>query len=103
MPTAPAPRKRPWISTSPQQQKHQGRQERTTEYDTTRWRKARKSFLSANPLCVECAKEGKVTAANTVDHIKRVNDGGSFWNEDNWQGLCYKHHAKKSAQERHGK
>lgn len=104
MPIAPEPRKRPWIpAPTKEQANHQGRTVRTKEYDSPRWRKVRKLHLQANPLCVECQKEGRVTEATVLDHIKRVNDGGSFWDSSNHQGLCTSHHNKKSANERHGK
>lgn len=104
MPISPTERRRPWMpERNKKEQQHQGRKERTSDYDTDRWRKIRKLHLQAHPLCVECLKEGKTTEAKVLDHIKRVNDGGSFWDSDNHQGLCFKHHAKKSAQERHGK
>lgn len=104
MPTSPPPRKRPWLpERNKKEQNHQGRQERTNLYDTTRWRTIRKLHLTAHPLCVECLKEGITIEAKVLDHIQRVNDGGDFWDSDNHQGLCFKHHAKKSALERHGK
>jgi len=34
-----------------------------------RWRAARKHFLLNHPLCVECQKAGRITAATVVDHI----------------------------------
>ena len=34
-----------------------------------RWQKARKSYLEAHPLCVQCAKQGKYVRATVVDHI----------------------------------
>ena len=32
-----------------------------------RWQKARKSYLEAHPLCVQCAKQGKYVRATVVD------------------------------------
>lgn len=40
-----------------------------------------------------CAAEGKVVAANVVDHIvPHKGDEKLFWDEDNWQALCPPHH-----------
>lgn len=62
-------------------------------YDSVRWRKARASFLAAHPLCAMCAKVGRDTAANTVDHkIPHGGDPVLFWDQDNWQALCKQHH-----------
>lgn len=66
-----------------------------------RWRKYRRSFLAANPLCVHCEQEGRVTAATDVDHIKAVRgkDDPLFWEPSNIQGLCGACHRKKTIQE----
>lgn len=59
----------------------------------SRWRKARKTYLSSHPLCVMCQAEGRVTAATVVDHITpHKGDQELFWNTDNWQSLCAPHH-----------
>jgi len=58
-----------------------------------RWRKARRLYLTINPLCVFCQRDGQTTAASVVDHIKpHKGDAHLFWNESNWQGLCQPHH-----------
>lgn len=59
-----------------------------------RWRQARRAFLTANPLCVMCAKEGRTTPATVVDHIiPHRGDPVLFWDRDNWQALCARHHS----------
>lgn len=66
-------------------------------YDS-RWQKARKIFLSKNPLCVSCMKEGRITPATVVDHIiPHKGDYELFWDESNWQALCKKCHDRKTA------
>jgi len=68
-------------------------------YDA-RWRKVRLQYLRENPLCVECLKEGKVTPATVVDHIKpHHGDKELFWDRNNWQALCEYHHNVKTAKE----
>lgn len=60
---------------------------------TYRWQKARVRFLSANPLCAYCQREGRITAATVVDHrIPHRGDADLFWDETNWQALCATHH-----------
>jgi len=65
-----------------------------------RWQKARKIYLREHPLCVKCLEEGQVTAATVVDHIiPHKGDYGLFWDVDNWQSLCERHHNEKTAKE----
>ena len=57
-------------------------------YDS-RWAKARKTFLLSHPLCAECQRQGRVTAARVVDHIvPHQGDQRLFWDQANWQPLC---------------
>jgi 5-methylcytosine-specific restriction protein A len=66
-----------------------------------RWRKARREYLAAHPLCAECERGGRVEAATVVDHIvPHRGDYELFWNERNWQSLCATHHQIKTNKER---
>jgi 5-methylcytosine-specific restriction protein A len=68
-------------------------------YDS-RWKKARKRFLKANPLCVECLKINRIVKATVVDHIiPHRGDKKLFWDENNWQALCKSCHDKKTMTE----
>lgn len=69
-------------------------------YNSRAWRNFRKQYLEANPLCVHCEKEGIITAATVLDHIKQVRAGGDPFSLDNVQPLCAKHHNRKSGKER---
>lgn len=60
--------------------------------------KRRASFLERNPLCRECEKEGRVTAATVPDHIVPLWKGGPD-TEENLQPLCQPHHDVKTAEE----
>lgn len=73
-------------------------------YDSVRWRKARRMWLAEHPVCAMCARQGRTTAANTVDHIRPHDDDyDKFWDMDNWQSLCSTcHNSIKQQQERHG-
>ncbi len=69
-----------------------------------RWRKASRIFLDEHPLCAECKRKGKVTAAYLVDHI--IPHGGNydlFWDESNWQSMCNPCHEEKHKGERWGR
>lgn len=55
----------------------------------------RKRLLRANPLCVMCEAQGRVTAATELDHIVALTNGGT--NESsNLQGLCRECHGLKT-------
>ena len=58
-------------------------------YTTSRWLKLRARQLNEHPLCWYCEQVGKVTAANTVDHIKpHKGNKALFFDYDNLQSLC---------------
>ena len=60
---------------------------------SSRWRKARIAFLREHPLCVLCKREGRTEAATVVDHrTPHRGDLTLFWDQRNWQALCYAHH-----------
>ena len=62
-------------------------------YGSTRWRKLRALVLNEEPLCRLCERQGKTTAADTVDHIKEhKGDVALFYDRDNLQPLCQFHH-----------
>lgn len=65
-----------------------------------KWQRYRLKFLERNVLCVMCQAQGKVTAANVVDHI--VDHRGNqdlFWDKANHQALCTPCHSAKTAAE----
>ncbi len=58
-----------------------------------RWQKARASYLASHPLCVMCQRQGQVVIATVVDHkTPHRGDTKLFWDQDNWQPLCKRHH-----------
>jgi 5-methylcytosine-specific restriction protein A len=63
-----------------------------------RWQRARLVQLQREPLCRECSKQGKLTAASVVDHIvPHRGDQVLFWEWENWQSLCAACHNRKTA------
>jgi 5-methylcytosine-specific restriction endonuclease McrA len=70
-----------------------------------RWEKARKTYLASHPLCAMCQREGRVTAATVVDHIKpHKGDTKLFWDvANNWQALCKPHHDQDKQREERGR
>jgi len=66
-------------------------------YDKS-WQRASKSHLKRNPLYEQCRREGKLTAATVVDHIRpHRGDKRLFWDASNWQSLCKTCHDRKTA------
>ena len=74
-------------------------QELQAFYCSREWRETRKIQLERFPLCAECAKDGRVTPATIVDHIKPIRDGGARLDLDNLQSLCWACHSRKSVEE----
>ena len=65
-----------------------------------KWRKARADYLSEHRRCVLCAREGRSTLADTVDHIiPHKGDMKLFWDRKNWQACCQSCHSRKTAKQ----
>ena len=63
------------------------------------YRLVREGVLDDQPLCVDCLAEGRTVAADEVDHVVPLHQGGT--NErSNLAPRCRRHHAEKSANER---
>jgi 5-methylcytosine-specific restriction protein A len=70
---------------------------------TTEWDHSRDIFISENPLCAECKKQGRLVQAKEVDHITpHRGDDELFWDQANWQSLCSTCHKQKTARENGG-
>jgi 5-methylcytosine-specific restriction protein A len=68
---------------------------------SARWRKATTLFKAEHPLCEECRRHNRVTAAYLVDHI--VPHEGNyelFWDQSNWEPKCNPCHEVKHGKER---
>jgi 5-methylcytosine-specific restriction protein A len=71
-------------------------------YNSAAWRKLSLSFRIDNPLCIECAKKGIVSASQVADHIVPIKQGGDRYDRGNLQALCHSCHNRKSAKEKGG-
>ena len=60
--------------------------------------KLRKRLLYDQPLCVICAKSGRVEVATERDHIVPLCRGGAD-TEENTQALCSSCHQKKTLED----
>jgi|SRR5262245_22407811 len=64
-------------------------------YGLSRWRKQRRYQLQKEPLCRMCAAEGRIVAAEVVDHIKHhEGDWNEFWLGE-LQSLCRNCHESR--------
>ena len=67
-----------------------------------KWNQLRLTILERDKyLCIACERIGKVTIANTVDHIKPKAQGGAD-DASNLQALCRPCHKAKTAREASG-
>lgn len=65
-----------------------------------RWQALRKRFISQHPYCEQCMKEGRLTPATDVDHIKPHRGCARLlFDENNLQALCHECHSRKTAME----
>ena len=62
-------------------------------YGSREWKKIRARFLAAHPLCEQCRKEGRLTAATEVHHILPLRRGGTHADE-NLMALCKPCHSR---------
>lgn len=103
MPNKPKRKLRPW-------QRERKVQQRSVDmswyYNDTRWRRFSESYKERHPFCIKCEADGKVSATDYTDHIKRLRDGGAMnlndLKDEDFQPLCSICHASKSGKEAHG-
>lgn len=57
-------------------------------YHTYRWTRLSRAFRQSHPLCAECARKGRLKAADVVDHITPFPVCRDFFDESNLQSLC---------------
>lgn len=66
-------------------------------YSNAPWKTLRRKWLQSNPLCVECKRQGIITPADTVDHIRpHKGNWELFMDTENLQSLCKQCHDKKT-------
>ena len=79
------------------------RQAFNAPYKTAAWSSIRQRQLSANPLCAACLIDGRITAANHVDHVfPWAAIGDHAFTRNLWQSLCAECHGVKSGLEKKG-
>ncbi|WP_020475241.1 HNH endonuclease [Zavarzinella formosa] len=63
------------------------------------WEKLRAAVIDDEPLCRMCMNRGRHVAADLVDHIQPIEDGGERLSRENLQPLCRKCHGEKTAED----
>ncbi|GHU82187.1 restriction endonuclease [Clostridia bacterium] len=51
------------------------------------WKRIRDRYIATHPLCEQCQREGRLTPAQEVHHIKPLTDGGTH-ETGNLMALC---------------
>lgn len=76
-------------------------------YNTGRWRKLRAGHLLEHPLCEMCQREGKVTPATDVHHVREISHGDTLedmlqlgFDPTNLMSLCEDCHNRLHGQKR---
>jgi len=62
------------------------------------WRKVRKRYIAAHPLCENCLEQGQVTPAQEVHHVKPLSQGGTN-DYGNIRATCTSCHSSITARE----
>lgn len=93
----PDERESGWAATQAKRTPEQN--QRTSNH---KWRKFRKRMLRRDGwLCVQCKSLGRIRAADQLDHIVPIAQGGAEFSPINVQSLCKQcHHAKTLAERR---
>ena len=69
-------------------------------YQSSLWKVLRDNVLNYYPVCVKCAKDGRVTSATVVDHMTpHRGDTKLFMDVNNLRSLCASCHSVKTAYE----
>ena len=63
-------------------------------YASPEWRRVRDWYRSRYPLCEECQRQGRVTAAELVHHKREISQGGELLDVDNLESLCRSCHSR---------
>lgn len=67
-------------------------------YNTAQWKRLRLAHLAIEPACRGCKAMGRLRAANTVDHIVPMSEGGPpYPGHDGLASYCPACHGAKTA------
>jgi len=67
-------------------------------YNLVAWKRLREAHLAIEPQCRACAAMGRLTRADTVDHVHAISEGGpAFPGHDGLASYCGPCHSAKTA------
>ena len=67
-------------------------------YNTAAWQRLRAAHLALYPMCIDCLAAGRLTKANTVDHVVAISEGGpAYPGHDGLNSYCAPCHGAKTA------
>src|SRR6185312_3077963 len=70
-------------------------------YASAAWRRVRRAFLDANPVCVDCLAEGVVTPSTIPHHVEeRLANPGRALDPTNLVALCGPCHTRRHKRKR---
>ena len=78
---------------SERQYNRYGRDSDTNKRYGRAWRRIRRIYIQAHPLCEQCEQEGRITPAEEVHHILPLASGGTN-DEGNLMALCKSCHSR---------
>jgi len=95
----PASKQRPW-STLKEDTSHIANRKRDPFYHSSRWTRASRMFRTDNPLCAQCERDGLIVPSEVTDHVIPKDVCPDPWDQNNWEPLCKKCHARKGSKDR---
>lgn len=99
MPNLKKSKPRPWVH---RRKVQEGRKrDNQAFYNSSAWRNTSRSYREDNPLCEVYSDQGRTVAAQMVDHLIRIEDGGSPFDPANLMAMSHQQHNRKSGMERH--
>lgn len=78
-----------------------GNKLRAVLYASPRWRRERRAFLKAHPICITAGCGKRSTTVDHRDGHQRDDWLLRFWDKSTWQPMCGTCHAIKSRAELH--
>ena len=68
-------------------------------YNSAAWRRLSASIRASHPVCEVCRAAGRGDAAQMVDHIIPIRQGGARYDTTNLMAMCHECHNRKSAKD----